>query len=570
MPPEQWWNDQVTPAADQYALGVLCVEAMAGRLPFPSARFAEAMQHHLSVEPPSLRALDVDANDAMEAWVARALAKSPADRFASMDALVTAGDAAFGAAVVARPRVDARPWIAAALGWTSLVACGYAGAHDPRVWMRLGGWATWTVLAAHLVAVWRASRGRAGALVMWAPLALGWLGTLTGYFAVQAYLARMPASERFTTLHEGIAEAGVDRFMGLSAAALGALAWAASARDGWRHDAALRRQRVVVLAGAAVMAVLCAAAGMREACLCLAGLAGVAWVLRDRAVTDGARAGAGMAGLAAVWTSCAAVGAAGGRVGDAWANAPDRATRVTQLVDAMRAQSVTAALAALAAAVGVALARRAGAPWPRGRTLAALAVWAVCEASLAGVMPWDRADLGERLRARFELLARIDPPSAAAGRAPGDAPTLQVSRDRVALDGVPVALTRALGDEAGLRALSVDLAHAAARRDAGDGVQLLVMVDRRVSGRDVARVLRAARGVGVERVELLRTRGASVAIPWSAPAEVAWTLPGDFVAVPLRLGDDATGIIAPDETYDAVVAAVAAEDAAGHVAVRAP
>jgi tRNA A-37 threonylcarbamoyl transferase component Bud32 len=95
MAPEQWWGRVATQATDQYALGATLFELVTGRPPFPSPHFAELLQQHLHQAPPRLGDAGLAVPEAVEALVARALAKAPEDRFASMEALVEAGDRAF-------------------------------------------------------------------------------------------------------------------------------------------------------------------------------------------------------------------------------------------------------------------------------------------------------------------------------------------------------------------------------------------------------------------------------------------------------------------------------------------
>jgi tRNA A-37 threonylcarbamoyl transferase component Bud32 len=116
MAPEQWWGVGVDARTDQYAFGVMLFEMLAGRPPFGSQQYIELAQQHLHGAPPRLADLGAPVSPAIEAFVARALAKRPEDRFASMSELLRAGDAAFadadaggdeGEAHSARPRAGA-------------------------------------------------------------------------------------------------------------------------------------------------------------------------------------------------------------------------------------------------------------------------------------------------------------------------------------------------------------------------------------------------------------------------------------------------------------------------------
>ncbi|MFO0630938.1 MAG: hypothetical protein U0325_35660 [Polyangiales bacterium] len=97
MAPEQWWGAGVTDAADRYGLGATAFELLTGAPPSRRARSPELVRAHLHDAPPTLAAARGTAVPAaVEAWVARCLAKDPADRFASTRAMIDAGDAVFG------------------------------------------------------------------------------------------------------------------------------------------------------------------------------------------------------------------------------------------------------------------------------------------------------------------------------------------------------------------------------------------------------------------------------------------------------------------------------------------
>jgi eukaryotic-like serine/threonine-protein kinase len=73
---------------DIYSLGCMLFEMLCGRPPFTSEGFGELIQSHLSVTPPRLRSIDPALPEALDALVARMLAKSPDDRPQTMRALV--------------------------------------------------------------------------------------------------------------------------------------------------------------------------------------------------------------------------------------------------------------------------------------------------------------------------------------------------------------------------------------------------------------------------------------------------------------------------------------------------
>ena len=77
--PEQIRGDQVGPAADSYALGVLTYQLLAGRLPF-SGDIAHVLYAQAHLPPPPLREARPGLPAAVYAAVEAALAKDPADR----------------------------------------------------------------------------------------------------------------------------------------------------------------------------------------------------------------------------------------------------------------------------------------------------------------------------------------------------------------------------------------------------------------------------------------------------------------------------------------------------------
>lgn len=83
MSPEQRAGERVTPATDQYALGVLAFELLTGRLPF-IGDLATTTRGHMILPPPTLQSIRPDLPDAMEVLVQRMLAKAPEDRWPSL------------------------------------------------------------------------------------------------------------------------------------------------------------------------------------------------------------------------------------------------------------------------------------------------------------------------------------------------------------------------------------------------------------------------------------------------------------------------------------------------------
>jgi serine/threonine-protein kinase len=88
MAPEQFYG-HLSPTCDQYALGVMAYQLLAGRLPF-SGGLLELVQAHAREDPPALRSLNPAVAPPVEAVIMRALAKQPEDRHRSVAAFAQA------------------------------------------------------------------------------------------------------------------------------------------------------------------------------------------------------------------------------------------------------------------------------------------------------------------------------------------------------------------------------------------------------------------------------------------------------------------------------------------------
>jgi WD40 repeat protein len=113
MAPEQWVDAALADArTDQYALGALCFEALTGKPPFTGASRVAIARAHARQSVPSLGA---GFPPALDAVLARALAKKPAERFASALELGAAFRVASGVepAVAVMPRLSEAARVAA-------------------------------------------------------------------------------------------------------------------------------------------------------------------------------------------------------------------------------------------------------------------------------------------------------------------------------------------------------------------------------------------------------------------------------------------------------------------------
>lgn len=118
MAPEQIRGGQIDHRVDLYSCGVMLFELLTGTKPFHANDPMAMCMQHLSAAPPSLAEKAAGRSfGALEAVVARALAKDPAERFASADefshALV---DAAKSVESSVEPPTSRRPAAAATTG----------------------------------------------------------------------------------------------------------------------------------------------------------------------------------------------------------------------------------------------------------------------------------------------------------------------------------------------------------------------------------------------------------------------------------------------------------------------
>jgi serine/threonine-protein kinase len=120
--PEQVTGRAVDGRADQYALACVLFECVAGARPFERESELAVVFAHLNEIPPRLSDHRPNLPPALDAVVARALAKSPDARYATCSAFVDAAGAAFGG-VAPRRR---RRWRAVAAAAVAVAAAAAA------------------------------------------------------------------------------------------------------------------------------------------------------------------------------------------------------------------------------------------------------------------------------------------------------------------------------------------------------------------------------------------------------------------------------------------------------------
>ena len=149
LAPEVLQGGAPSPASDIYSLGLLLYEMVAGRLPFAGANAAVTATQRLATPAPLLRSFAMGASVELEAVLARALALSPSDRYASGRVLANAlqrvprRPGAIPQAVLAPPGRPPRPLSAPGRHHTSRVrnrAAERTGARlAPWIALLLGG-----------------------------------------------------------------------------------------------------------------------------------------------------------------------------------------------------------------------------------------------------------------------------------------------------------------------------------------------------------------------------------------------------------------------------------------------
>ena len=90
MSPEQCAGAVVGPQGDQYSLGIVGFQMLAGEAPFEASSVLAVVQHQYFTPPPDLRGVRADAPEPLLAIISRLVAKDPAHRYTNTSDLVTA------------------------------------------------------------------------------------------------------------------------------------------------------------------------------------------------------------------------------------------------------------------------------------------------------------------------------------------------------------------------------------------------------------------------------------------------------------------------------------------------
>jgi len=132
--PEQFKGGAPDARTDVYSLGCVLFECLTGRPPFVSENDAGLMYAHLQEPPPSVVAQRPELPRAIDAVVAKAMAKSPSDRFPSAGAMVDEAARALGLggpAEASSARGSALRWLVPAF---AVVVALVAGIMVSSVW----------------------------------------------------------------------------------------------------------------------------------------------------------------------------------------------------------------------------------------------------------------------------------------------------------------------------------------------------------------------------------------------------------------------------------------------------
>ncbi len=109
MSPEQAWGEEVDYHTDHYSLAVVAYEMLSGQVPFSGTTPHAVLYKQIHEPPPPIRQRCPGLPDGVETVLARALAKEPGMRYATVGAFVDALDQALTKGVVAGRTTVAPP-----------------------------------------------------------------------------------------------------------------------------------------------------------------------------------------------------------------------------------------------------------------------------------------------------------------------------------------------------------------------------------------------------------------------------------------------------------------------------
>ena len=143
LAPEQAAGQRVDACSDQYSLGALLYELLAGDVPYPAPNVVTAAMRHLNDPVPSVRSVRPEISPRVDTVVRRAMAKRPEDRYPTTDALIGALEACI---------LEERQGEGADDGQTEIFQRPSSGSTSPRPGRRRPG-ARWLAVALGLVVI---------------------------------------------------------------------------------------------------------------------------------------------------------------------------------------------------------------------------------------------------------------------------------------------------------------------------------------------------------------------------------------------------------------------------------
>jgi eukaryotic-like serine/threonine-protein kinase len=119
-------TNEIGPATDRYALGIVAYQLLTGRVPFPGNTPA-TLNAHLNLKPTDPRTLRSEVSPQVSAILLKMLAKAPADRYASAGEFVQALRSANAPSIRPIPTKPSR-WLRGALvGLVAVIVIGIVG-----------------------------------------------------------------------------------------------------------------------------------------------------------------------------------------------------------------------------------------------------------------------------------------------------------------------------------------------------------------------------------------------------------------------------------------------------------
>ncbi|ORV56900.1 serine/threonine-protein kinase [Mycobacterium fragae] len=148
MAPERFDDSVTTPAVDVYSLACVLYESLTGKVPFATESLEHLVAAHIASPPPQPSVANPRVPAALDAVVARGMAKEPDDRYGTAGGLGRAAQRALGATSVGGPSPTiqgTRPVAIPSGGATDGLTTAGLGTHDST--KRRRGWVLPTVIA---------------------------------------------------------------------------------------------------------------------------------------------------------------------------------------------------------------------------------------------------------------------------------------------------------------------------------------------------------------------------------------------------------------------------------------